>query len=143
MDVSDLRKRILRALDDARKDASSRRMVVDQATRAYEEFLEKVAVPLLRQTQAVLKAEGQLFAVQTPAGSARLVSERTPLTFLEIVLDASGAQPEILGRVSVARGREGVIIQERPIAGSKPIAEAGEEDLAPFLIAEVSKLVVR
>jgi len=143
MDVSDLRKRILRALDDARKDASSRRTAVDQATRAYEEFLEKIAVPLLRQTQTVLKAEGQLFSVHTPAGSARLVSDRTPQTFLELVLDTSGAMPQILGRVSLARGREGVIIQERPIAASKPIADAGEDDLAQFLVAEVSKLVVR
>ena len=40
MDVSELRKRILRALEDARHDASERRTAVDHAAKAYEEFLE-------------------------------------------------------------------------------------------------------
>ena len=54
MDVSELRKRILRALDDARKDAVVRRREVDEAANAYETFLEQVAVPLMRQAAQVL-----------------------------------------------------------------------------------------
>ena len=57
MDVSDLRKRILRALDDARKDATSRRAVVDEATQAYATFLQTLGVPLLKQAVQVLRAE--------------------------------------------------------------------------------------
>src|SRR5689334_11418366 len=71
MDVSELRKRILRAIDEAKKDVSARRGVQDAAARAYEQFLETIAVPLLRQSAIVLKASGQLFDVHTPAGSVR------------------------------------------------------------------------
>ena len=53
MDVSELRKGILRALEDARKDAAARREAVDNATAAYEEFLEAIAVPLFRQAVTV------------------------------------------------------------------------------------------
>lgn len=143
MDVSDLRKRIIRALDDARKDAATRRTTVDEAAAAYAQFLEKVAVPLLRQAQQVLKAERQAFAVNTPAGSARLVSEAAGETFLEIALDTTGTKPQVIGRVSLARGRQGVVVEEKPIAPDTPIAKLGESDLAEFLLAAIPKLVVR
>jgi hypothetical protein len=57
MDVSDLRKRILRAIDDARKDASARRTVVDEAAKAFDTFLTGMAVPLMRQAVNVLRAD--------------------------------------------------------------------------------------
>src|SRR6185503_5818844 len=107
MDVSELRKRILRAIDEAKKDVSARRGVQDAAARAYEQFLETIAVPLLRQSAIVLKASGQLFDVHTPAGSVRLVAERSPHTFLEIELDVSRPEPAVMGRVSLTRGRQG------------------------------------
>ena len=143
VDVSDLRKRIIRALDDARKEAATRRTSVDEAAAAYSKFLETVAVPLLRQAQAVLKAEHQAFTVHTPVGSARLVSDGAPETFLEITLDSTGAKPHVLGRVSVARGRQGVVVDEQPIAPETPIAKLGESDVAEFLLASIPKLVVR
>ncbi len=143
MDVSDLRKRILRALDEARKDAATRRTVVDEAGAAYAKFLENVAVPLLRQAQGVLKAERQAFTVHTPAGSARLASDAAPETFVEVVLDATGAKPHVLGRVSLSRGRQGVVVEEKPIAPDTPIAELADTDLADFLLAAIPKLVVR
>ena len=68
MDTGDLRKRILRALDEAKNDAAFRRTEADAASRAYESFLQDIAVPLLKQAQGVLKAEGQLFSVNAPAG---------------------------------------------------------------------------
>jgi hypothetical protein len=143
VDVSDLRKRILRALDDARKESTSRRTTVDQAAVDYAQFLETVAVPLLRQAQAVLKAERHGFVVHTPAGSARLASESAPETFVEIALDSSGAQPQVLGRVSLARGRQGVVVDEKPIAPEKSIAALADADVAEFLVAAIPKLVVK
>jgi hypothetical protein len=143
VDVSDLRKRILRALDDARKEAAARRSTTDEASAAYAAFLETVAVPLLRQAQGVLKAEGHRVAVHTPAGSARLALETAPETFVEIVLDGSAAPPQVLGRVSVTRGRQGVVVEEQPIGPGTPIAKLGESDLAAFLLAGIPKLVVR
>ena len=142
MDVSELRKRIIRALDDARKDAGQRRSITDEATRAYGEFLNNVAVPLLRQAVIVLKSEGQLFTVHTPADSVRLVSDKTPDTFLEIVLDTTTERPQILGRVSLARGRQGRM-EERPLVPGKSVGEVTEEDVAQFLVRAVPKLVLR
>ena len=142
MDVSDLRKRILRALDDARKDASHRRTTMDEATRAYEAFLSTIATPVMRQASAVLKGEGHLFGIQTPAGTVRLVADATPQTFIELGLDTSGTFAAVIGRVSLARGRHGHVIEERPIA-DKTIADLTEEDLSTFLVAEIPKLVVR
>lgn len=142
MDVSELRKRILRALDDARKGASSRRTALDEAKRAYAEFLENIAVPLLRQTAAVLKAERQLFTVHTPVDSVRLVSDTAPDTFLELTMDDSVEPPEVVGRLSLARGRRGMV-EERPIAPGRPIAQITEDDVTQFLVVEVPKLIVR
>jgi hypothetical protein len=143
MDVSELRKRILRAIDDAKKDVSARRSTLDAASKAYEEFLDAVAVPLLRQSANVLKASGHLFDVHTPAGSVRLVAERSPHTFLEIALDTSQPDPEVIGRVSLTRGRQGLVVEERPIAEARPVGKLTEEDLAAFLITEIPKLVVK
>ena len=143
MDVSDLRKSILRALDNARKDAATRRTSVDEAGAAYTTFLETVAVPLLRQAQSVLKAERQAFTVHTPAGSVRLASDAAPETYLEIVLDTTGAKPHVLGRVSLARGRQGVVVDEKPLAPETPIAQLADSDVAEFLLAAIPKLVLR
>ena len=143
MDVSELRKRILRAIDEAKHDLSTRRHVVDAATRAYDEFLTHTAVPLLRQAAIVLKASGQLFDVHTPAGSVRLVAERSPHTFLELELDLERDPPGVVGRVSLERGRQGLIIEERPIVNGRAVANLTEEDLAAFLVTEIPKLVVR
>ena len=142
MDVSDLRKRIIRALDDARKEASLRRTAVDEATRAYDTFLSEIATPVMRQASAVLKAEGHPFAIQTPVGTVRLVADTSPHTFIELGLDTSGSSAAVFGRVSLARGRQSHVIEERPIA-DKPIADLTEEDLSAFLILEIPKLVVR
>lgn len=142
MDVSELRKRIVRALDDARKDANARRAAHDEAAKAYEEFLERIAVPLLRQAVSVLKPEGQLFTVHSPADSVRLVSDRSPETFLELALDTSGDSPQVVGRVSIARGRQGRV-EERPLARGKSVGELTEDDVTRFLVSELPKLIVR
>src|SRR5215470_7459191 len=86
MDVSDLRKRIIRALDDARKEATERRQAVDEARVAYETFLERIGGPLFKQAATVLRGEGHEYTLQTPAGSVRLVSDRSPQEFIEMEL---------------------------------------------------------
>jgi hypothetical protein len=143
MDVSELRRRILRALDDAKNDAALRRTEVDASQRAYDEFLERVAVPVLRQTQLVLKAEGHSFTVHAPAGGARIVSDNSAETFLEFVLDQSGERPLVIGRTSRQRGRGRVAVEERPVVIDKPIASVTDEDVAAFLVAELPRLVRR
>jgi hypothetical protein len=143
MDVSDLRKRILRALDEARKDATSRRGVLDEAAEAYQTFLQTLGVPLLKQAVQVLRAEKHAFTLNTPADGPRLASDGSPNTYLELALDTSGAVPHVIGRVSVAHGRQGRIVEERPLATGKPIAQLTEEDVSQFLVAEIPKLVLK
>jgi hypothetical protein len=143
MDVSDLRRKILRALDDARVDAEARRKGVDTARRAYDDFLERVAVPLLRQAQSILKAEKQMFTVHAPAGSVRLSADNSAETFVEFILDATGARPQVVGRVSTARGGKRVHVEERPIAPDTPIDQLTDDDVARFLLTEIPKLVAR
>ena len=143
MDVADLRKRILRALDEARREAATRRQAADLAAVAYEAFLSQVAVPLMQQAAQVLRADGHGFAVHTPASTVRLVSDASASTFIELTLDTSGAQSEVLGRVSLTRGRHGQVVAERPLASGEPIAELTEDDVSAFLIAEIPKLLVR
>ncbi len=143
MDTSDLRKRIIRALEEARKDSSRRRTAIDEAQKAYETFLSAMAVPLMRQAVTVLRAEGHLFSVHSPGGSVRLVSDGSPETFLELELDGTGAQPAVIGRVSLARGRQGHLVDERPIGSGKTVANLTEDDVSQFLVASVPKLLVK
>jgi hypothetical protein len=143
MDVSDLRQRILRALEAGKNDAALRRTEVDAAAAAFDKFLVNVAVPLLRQAQTILKAEGQLFSVHSPAGSAKLVADASAQTFLEFVLDSSGNRPLVIGRVSIARGSKRVVVDERPIATDKSIANLGDDEVAAFLVTEIPKIVAR
>lgn len=142
MDVSELRKRILRALDEARKDAGARRAAVDAARSEFNTFLDEVAVPLLRQAATVLRGEGHRFSVETPSESARLVADGLPETYVEIVLNADGAAPEVLGRVSVTRGRHGVLLEERPLT-TKSIADLDEDVVARFLVEQIPKIALK
>jgi hypothetical protein len=142
MDVSDLRQRILRALEAGKPDAPARqRTQIDAAHTAFEKFLETVAVPMLKQAQGILKAEGHPFSVHTPADGARLVSDGHPQTFLEFVLDVAGG-PRVLGRVSIDR-RSRVTVEEQPIAPGKTIGDLTDDDVAAFFVTEIPKLVRR
>ena len=143
MDVSELRKKILRALEESPAVAAPKRSERDEAQRAYDRFLETVAVPLLRQAQGILKAEGQLFTVHAPAGSAKLVSDGAAQTFLEFALETAEERPAVIGRTSRVRGRQRVIVDERPVIVGKAVGELTEEDVAAFLVTELPKLVRR
>jgi hypothetical protein len=141
MDVSELRKRILRALDDSRKELSARRGLVDAAATAYDLFLENTAVPMMRQAASVLVAAGHPYSVHTPARAVRLAADGHPETFIELELDTNRSTPAVLGRVCLTRGRRGVIVDEREIAAGKPVADLTEEDLAAFLTTEIPRLI--
>jgi len=143
MDTGELRRRILRALEDSKNDAALRRSEADATAQAYEGFLANMAVPMLKQTLDVLKAERHNFVLNAPAGSARIVSEGSAETFLEFVLDSAGGRPQVLGRVSRPRGRQRVVVDERPLATGKAIADLTEEDVAAFLVAEIPRLLSR
>jgi hypothetical protein len=79
--------------------------------------------------------------VFTPGGSVKLMSDKSAEDYIEVSLDSSGDRPEVLGRVSRARGRR-VIESERPIA-PKPVGDLTEDDLFEFVLKEIVPFVER
>ena len=142
MEISDVRKRLQRVIEEARRTAAGRRARIDAASAAYEAFLPRVAAPLFRQLANALTAEGHPFTLSTPAGSLRLVSERWPQDFIEIELDASGERPVVIGRVGRGRGSR-VMRTERPIREDAKVEELTEDDVLEFVLKEIAPLVER
>ena len=143
MDISELRKRIVRAIEEAKREAAARRARLDEAVTAYDVFLNRIAIPMLKQTTTIVNASGGTFVVSTPAETVRMSARQAPETYLEIALDRTVDEPEVVGRVSLARGRQGIIVDERPIAPGRPIEKLTEEDLADYLVKVVPRLLVR
>jgi hypothetical protein len=141
METSLVRQRVNDTIERAKRGASERRSRNDDAARAYQPFLERVAVPVFRQVASVLKASGYGFGVFTPSGSVRLMSERTAEDFIELSLDTSGEQPVVMGHTSRARGRR-VIEIEHPVGGPA-IADITETQVLDFLLRELEPFVDR
>jgi hypothetical protein len=72
-----------------------------------------------------------------------MVSEGAADTFLEFVLDSNGNRPQVIGRVSRPRRRQRVVVDERPLATGKAVADLTEEDVAAFLVTEIPRLLKR
>lgn len=140
MEISEIRKRVLQAIDQSRRAAAERRARSDAAAEAYERFLTQVATPMFKQLAGVLKAEGYPFQVFTPAGGLRLASDRAPEDFIELRLDVSGHLPVVLGHVNRARGSR-ILATERPVGLG--VAELTEHDVLEFLIQEIQPFVER
>jgi hypothetical protein len=141
MEVSEVRKQVLAAIERSRRAAAERRARSDEAERDYPSFLSRIAVPMFRQVAGALKAEGHHFTVFTPGGGVRLMSDRSSEDFIELSLDTTGEQPVVLGHVKRARGRR-VLESERPVATS-PIRELTEEQVLEFLVKELEPFVER
>jgi len=139
MEVSDVRKRLLQTIERAKRRAADRRARSDEASRAFTTWLAAVAVPMFRQVANVLRAENYLFAVFTPSGSVRLMSDRAAEDYIEISLDTSGDIPRVIGHTS--RGRDNRVIDaERPIGDPATLTES---DVLEFLLKELEAFVER
>ncbi len=143
MDAADLSKLIRRELELAKKDSTERRQTSDASKLAYENLLNAIVVPLLKQVMMILRAEGWPCQVFTPAGSARLVSEHAANDYIEFDLDASVAPPRVVGRVSLTRGRQGMLVDEQVVAAATPIAEMKEADVLAFLLPALRQVLSR
>lgn len=141
MEISQVKHRLSETIERAKRTAAERRARNDEAARAYQPFLEQVAIPLVRQLANVLKAAGYQFSVFTPGGSVRLMSERNAEDFIEISLDTTGDRPEVVGHTSRARGRR-VIESERPVS-DLPIDAITSEVLLAFVLKELEPFVER
>jgi hypothetical protein len=140
MEVSEVRKRILDTLSRAKGEAAARRARNAEAATAYERFLENVAAPLVHQVASILKVEKFLFAVHTPAGTVRLVSERSPEDFLEIRLDTSGQSPQVVVHVERVRGRE-TTVEERPIKPGVLVEHLTDQDVLDEVAEALGRLI--
>jgi hypothetical protein len=142
MEVSEVRRRLRAAVEEARHSAAERRTRTAAAARDYEEFLAQRAVPVFHQFATALTGEGHLFKVFTPADSVRLASERSHEEFIELVLDDSSELPTVVGRTSRGRGRR-MISAERPVRDGVAIAALTEEDVLTFLLQEITPFIER
>jgi hypothetical protein len=139
MEISIVRRRLTDTIERARKQAAERRERGDRATRDFEVFLQKVAVPLFRQVANALKADGYAFTVFTPSGSVRLMSDRSASDYIELTLDTSANPAHVMGQISRARGSR-VIDVERPVGAPEALTE---EQVLEFLLKELEAFVER
>ncbi len=142
MEVSAVRQQILQTIERAKRAAADRRAANDEAGREYGVFLDQLAVPLFRQTSGVLRAEGYLFNLFTPSGGVRLMSDKSADDFIELVLDTTGAVPQVMGRTSRAWGNR-TNVSEQPLNPSGPIREVAEADVLAFLLKALEQFVER
>jgi hypothetical protein len=142
MEVSDVRRRIRAAIDAARVRAAERRSRTDEASRAYDVFLETIAVPAFHTVASALSGEGHRFKVITPGRAVRMSSERSPEDFIELVLDTERAAPAVVILTSRGRGRR-MVSAERLVREDLPIAELAEEDVVAALLDELLPFIER
>jgi hypothetical protein len=129
VEVSQVRRRLSAAMEQARREAQQRRERASETQRAFDAFLAGVAVPVARMAASVLKAEGYSFTVATPGGGLRLISDKGRDDYVEIALDTTASPPLVIGRISYARGSR-TIAEERPVKpGASPDAITEEEFL--------------
>ena len=144
MEISAVRQAVLGLLKRARQPAADRRerrrVQIDQATREYDAFLSRIAVPLFKQVANVLRAENYSFDVSTPGGSVRLTTGRGNDNYIEVALDTNGSAPKLLGRASRSRGGD-VIQTELLLNATADIAALTEDDLLGFVLAELEPFV--
>ena len=142
MEISDIKRRVVETIERARHQAAGRRTRNDQAAREYETFLSQTAIPVFKQVSNVLRAEGFAFTVFTPGGSGanvRLMSDRSPEDYIELVLDTSGENPVVSGHTGRSRGRH-VVESEHGIG---PPGTLTENDVLSFVLKALEPLVER
>ncbi len=142
MEVSDIRRRLRQAFDQAKKASAERRQRADAAAVDYSAFLRDIGTPVFRMVANVAKAENYPCTVFTPAEGVRLASERHGEDFIELWLDTSLDPPKIATRVSRARGRD-VTTSEGLLRPDAPINSLTDEDVLGFLLESIGSLAER
>jgi hypothetical protein len=142
MEVSDLRRRIRGAVEEARARAAARRARTDEATRAYEQFLETIGVPAFHAMGNALVGEGHRFKVTTPGQAVRLSSERSAEDFIELSLDTQRDVPAVVLLTQRGRGRR-MVSAERIVREASGIAALTEEDVVAAVLEEILPFMER
>ena len=142
MEVSDVRRRIRAAIESARLRAAERRSRTDEATRAYDVFLETVAVPAFHTAVNALTGEGHRFKVMTPGRAVRMSPERTSEDFIELALDTDREAPAVVIVTSRGRGRR-MVTTERVLCPGPEIAALTDENVVSALLDELLPFIER
>jgi hypothetical protein len=142
MEVSDVRRRIRAAIEAARVRATERRARTDEATRAYDQLLETIAVPAFHTVVSALTGEGHRFKVITPGRAVRMSPERSAEDFIELSLETDRDVPAVMLLTSRGRGRR-VVNTERVLREGSKIAELTEEDIVDALLDELLPFIER
>ena len=137
MEVSSVRRRLNETIERAKRRAAERRVRSDAAGVAFGRFLENTAIPLFRQIVNVLRADGYPFSVITPSGSVRLMSDRWAQDFVEVLLDTSGDEPQLMLHASRGWGG-GVVESERAMGDPETLTE---DDLLTAVLSELERFV--
>jgi hypothetical protein len=142
MEVPDVRRRIRAAIEGARVRAAERRARTDDASRAYDQFLEAVGIPAFHTIASALTGEGHRFNVITPGRAVRLSPERSSVDFIELSLDTERELPGVVIQASRGRGRR-TVSTERILREGPAIAELTEEDVVAALLEELLPFIER
>lgn len=142
MEIAEVRQWVLATIARAKTAARDRRARNDQGAVEYARFLETVAVPVCRQLNNVLRAEGVTFALATPSGGVRFISDRSGDDTIEISFETGGDRPLAVCRTRRRYGSR-VVESERPLNEFGSIAELTEGDVLRFLLKELEPFVER
>ena len=143
LDAGEVRKRLRQTIETAKRDAAARRAALSSEQQAFDAFLENRAVPVLRLVASALKAEGHVFQVLTPAGTARLQSDRERDDYLEIVLDGTKKTPAVIGRTSYVRGSQLETSEHRIGDASALVSDLTDEDVFEWVLRVIIPFVER
>jgi hypothetical protein len=142
VEVSEVRKQLIHAIDRARSRAQQHRQFAAEAERAYAVFLEEVATPTTRMMANALKAEGYPFTVSTPSGGLRLASDRGRDDYVEFALETDGDRSVVVGRIRRTRGSR-TVEDERPIKAGAAPQDLSDADVLAFLVSALEPWLER
>jgi hypothetical protein len=142
LEAGEVRKRLRQTIESAKREAVARRAALGDVQKAYDVFLEDQAVPVLRQVASALKAEGHVFQVLTPAGTARLQSDRVADDYLEVVLDGGRKPPTAVGRASRVHGSQ-LETSDQPIRDGAKVSDLTDEDVLNWVLRVILPFVER
>jgi hypothetical protein len=141
MEISDVRRLLRGAIDEARRRVTERRERKDAASRVWEQILPDVAVPAFHLVASALTGEGLRFNVSTPGNAVRLTPERGGEEFIELALDTDD-EPVVTLRSARARGRRAVS-SERVLRVGTGIAGLTQEDVVTAVLEELVPFIER
>ena len=139
-EVAEVRRRLRRVLERARAESKRRRERVDAAEIDGRRVLAEVVMPVVHTLANVLKSEGRPCRVETPTGAVRLLAERSPDRYVEVVLDTAHEPPALLVRASRPRGR-GVLVDEGVLRADPELASLTEDDVLDRLLDELASML--